>query len=34
MVKDISNIGMLGISNFAVDLNLKDSDKKDNNTSD
>ena len=34
MVKDISNIGMLGISNFAVDLNLKDSDKKDNTTSD
>lgn len=32
MVKDISNIGMLGISNFTVDLNLKDSDKKDNNT--
>ena len=34
MVKDISNIGMLGISNFTVDLNLKDSTKTDNNTSD
>lgn len=34
MVKDISNIGMLGISNFTVDLNLKDSTKKDNNITD
>lgn len=32
IVKDISNIGMLGISNFAIDLNLKESDSTTNNT--